>query len=171
MNMKLLTLRVLCFAIAVTAAGTAHAQTTRSVDVGVGYSFFRFTEAEGYNVPFGWLVSVAGPVGDGFSVAGEVAGNYDFEEGETLAVHTYQAGPRIGSNRNPNVRPFVQFLFGGATASGGGESDTRFAIEPGGGVDVPAGGRLALRMSVGFPMVFAEGETVNAFRFHAGIVF
>jgi hypothetical protein len=139
--------------------------------VGVGYSFFRFTEEEGFNMPAGWLASIAGRATDWMSVVGEVAGNYKSESGETLALHTFQGGVRILTRRNPNVTPWAQFLLGGGNLSGGGDSETEFSIEPAGGVDVPIRGRIAMRAGIGFPMFFPEGETVNAFRFHVGLVF
>ena len=124
-------------------------------------------------MPAGWLVSVAGRATRAISIVGEVAGNYKSEEGETLRLHTFQAGVRVLARQNPKATPWGQFLLGGANASGSccGNSETRFSIEPGGGVDVPVGGRAAMRFGVGFPMVFDEGETFNTFRVHVGLVF
>lgn len=165
--------RVACVVCACAMGTAAQAQTNRAVDVGVAYSFLRITEESGVNMPVGWLVSVAGRATNVVSIVGEVAGNYKSEEGETLRIHTFQAGVRFLARQNPNVTPWGQFLLGGANASGGccGESETKFSIEPGGGVDVPVGGRVAMRLGVGFPMVFVEGETFNTFRVQVGLVF
>ena len=166
---------LLFVACACAMSTTAQAQTSRAADVGVAYSFVRITEGDGVNLPVGWLVSVAGRTTNVISIVVEVAGNYKSEEGVTLRIHTFQAGVRLLARQNPKVTPWGQFLLGGTNASAGccGESmsETKFSIEPGFSVDVPIGGRAATRFGVGFPMVFAEGETGNLFRFHIGFVF
>ena len=62
-------------------------------------------------------------------------------------------------------------LAGAALAYCCGEMDAKFAIEPGGGADLPMGRRTALRVGVSFPIVFVEGETANLFRFQTAVVF
>jgi hypothetical protein len=147
----------------------------------VGYSLFRLTEGRNdTNFPAGWLVSGAGRVTSWMWIAGNVSGNYKtFSDGDTLWIHTYQGGPRVVFQTS-RARFFGQFLLGGLTAranEGGGNSasSTRFNIEPGGGVDISLTTRTALRVGVGFPMFFINEEdfheTINAFRFEAGMVF
>jgi hypothetical protein len=171
-EVMIMQLRPFCLGAALLfMAGSGFAQDTPVVDVGVGYSFLRINEGEGLNMPAGWLASIAGRTTNWLSVVGEIAGNYKSESGETFSVHTFQGGIRVLARQNPNVRPYGQFLLGGANASGGGGSDTEFSIEPGGGVDFPFGGQTAARVGIGFPMVVVEGDTLNTFRFHVGFVF
>ena len=151
-------------------AGIASAQATDTT-LGISYSFFRFLEGPDLNVPAGWLISFAKPIGRApIAVVGEAAGNYRREFGETFRVHTYQAGLRLLARTAPGVDPFAQFLAGGMSAGCCGESSTNFMIEPGVGVDFSMGRGLALRAGVSFPIAFVEGGAANALRLQAGVV-
>jgi hypothetical protein len=151
-------------------AGVASAQTTRPT-VGISYSFLRFLEDPGVNLPAGWLVSFAAPVGrSAISVVGEAAGNYRSEFGETLRVHTFQGGFRLSGRTAPGVDPFAQFLLGGMSAGCCGGSNTRFMIEPGFGVDLGMSRGLAFRAGISFPIAFADGGAINTLRLQAGVV-
>jgi hypothetical protein len=153
-----------------THARVASAQTT-DTSLGISYSFLRFLEGPDFNMPVGWLISFATPIDRSpIAVVGEVAGNYRSEFEQTLKVHTYQAGLRLLARTAPGVDPFAQFLAGGMSAGCCGESSTNFMIEPGVGVDFGMGRGMALRAGLSFPIVFAEGNTVNALRLQAGIV-
>ena len=153
-----------------TGAGVASAQTT-DASLGISYSFFRFLEGPDLNVPAGWLISFAKPIDRSpIAVVGEAAGNYRSEFGETLRVHTYQAGLRLLARTAPGVDPFAQFLIGGMSTGCCGESSTNFMIEPGVGVDFGMGRGLALRTGLSFPIAFVEGDGVKALRLQAGIV-
>jgi hypothetical protein len=153
-----------------THAGVASAQTT-DASLGISYSFFRSLEGPDFNLPFGWLLSFAKPIDRSpIAVVGEAAGNYRSEFGETLRIHTYQAGLRLLARTAPGVDPFAQFLVGGMTTSCCGESSTNFMIEPGVGVDFGIGGGIALRAGLSFPIAFVEGGAANALRLQAGVV-
>ena len=65
----------------------------------------------------------------------------------TAKLHTFLGGVRIASRANPAVAPFVQVLAGAANASVGGsgsgmvtvsvsDSETQFALQAGGGVNL-----------------------------------
>jgi hypothetical protein len=154
-----------------THAGVASAQNTTDTSLGISYSFLRFLEGPDLNVPAGWLISFAKPIARSpIAVVGEAAGNYRSEFGETLRVHTYQAGLRLLARTAPGVDPFAQFLAGGMTVGCCGESATNFMIEPGVGVDFGMGRGLALRAGVSFPIAFADGGAINALRLQAGVV-
>ena len=162
---------VLVAAVALLPARPAHAQSTPLGDVAVSYSFLRFVEGDGLNLSAGWLVSVSRRIGPVFSVVGEAAGNYRSDEGDWLMVHSFMGGVRASPRSRAGVRPFAQLLVGAAAASCCGESDTKPAVEPGGGLDVPIGERTAARIGVSFPFVFDEGDVTKLFRFQAGVVF
>ena len=56
--------------------GQSLAQATDTT-LGISYSFFRFLEGPDLNVPAGWLISFAKPIGRApIAVVGEAAGNY-----------------------------------------------------------------------------------------------
>jgi hypothetical protein len=139
-----------------------------------GYSFLRITEGDGLNMPAGWWFSLAGHTGSWASIVGEVAGNYKSESGDTLKLHTFMGGARVNSTRSGAVIVFGQFLVGGMNFSNG-DSETHLAIEPGAGIDVPLGDRIAVRAQVGFPMafmsIFDNRETFNTVRVSGGLSF
>lgn len=160
---------VLLLALTCFASRDASAQNTPPADLAVSYSFVRFLEGDGFNVPGGWLVSFSAGVAPLTAVVAEVAGNYRSEADDWLTLHTFMAGARVSGKGR--VRPFAQFLLGAARGAFAGDSETKFAIEPGGGVDVALGNRTAARIGVGFPIVYPGEGTFKMFRFQAGIVF
>jgi hypothetical protein len=165
--MLLIMALTVCFRVA-----PANAQTSTGGNVGLSYSFLRLLDEDDLNMPAGWLVSFAQPIGGSpVSIVGEAAGNYKTEFDETLRLHTFQGGVRVAARTNPNVTPFAQFLAGVMNINCGcGESKNYFAIEPGGGVDFRVSDRVAFRVGASFPMAFNEGETGNSFRFQTGVV-
>ena len=162
---------VLIIALGLVAAGPAAAQSN-GPNVAFGYSFVRLLDDADYNVPVGWVVSVGAPIkGSLLSVVGEFAGNYNREEGETLWLYTVQGGVRLSRPANASgVMPFGQILAGVMAVGCCGESDSAFALEPGGGVDVAVGRRLAVRVGASVPLVFSDGDTGHSLRLQAGIV-
>jgi opacity protein-like surface antigen len=51
------------------------------------------------------------------------------------------------------------------------DSATNFALEAGGGVNFGLTERTGIRFGVDYLRAFADDNDVNAFRFHAGVVF
>jgi hypothetical protein len=135
---------VMALACLATSARTAFAQSNDAT-LGLSYSFLRIVEGPDLNLPAGWLASFAAPIDrSAISLIGEVAGNYRSEFGETLRVHTFQAGLRLSGRTAPGVDPFVQFLLGGMSSGCCGESSTSFMIEPlrlHAGIVLPIGSR------------------------------
>ena len=149
--------------------------------------------------PLGWYVDVAGNLTRMFAVVGEVGGNYKHvEENATLFgttfnidvnvdVHTFMGGVRFNARQKPAFTPYVQALFGLAygtghlksqattpsagtvTAIDRSVSDSNFAFDAGGGVNVRLNDALAARVSAGYLRV-GGSDGGNAFRFGAGVV-
>jgi len=135
----------------------------------------------------GWYFDIAGNITPVIGVVGQVSGNYKtFEdeafEGEDfdLSIHTFMGGIRA-SSQGP-VRGFGQFLLGGARIHGsaGTESgsQTDFAIQLGGGVNVTGNAPVGLRIGLDWLKTFAkddsevtEGADINGVRFTIGVVF
>jgi hypothetical protein len=147
---------------------TAHAQSRGDGNVAVSYSFLGEPGDGGINVPAGWLASFSRDVKPLLSIVGEAGGNYLFDDGETLGLHTFQAGIRLAGSTAGRARPYAQVLAGVAVASCCGEVAARAVIEPGGGVDVPLGRRTALRLGVGVPLTSGSDATTLV-RIHTGI--
>jgi hypothetical protein len=162
---------VLCL-LASLPATVARAQDTATGDVAVSYSYLRFQEGDGYDVPAGWLLSASWRFAPLLSVVGQGSGNYRSEDDQWLMVHSYMGGLRVSSGSRAAIRPYAEFLAGAATGSCCGVgSETKFAIEPGGGVDFALATRTAVRLGVGFPMILADEDTTNLFRLQIGVVF
>jgi hypothetical protein len=168
----------------------ASAQERGGGDVAVGYNALHFFSEQGepsLTLPAGFFVSGGAHVGRNVMLVGEVADSTksvtDFGESATASILTYAVGVRIigsgdrGGRRGPRegVRPFVEFLIGGARASASLEGETlvtgdALAILPGAGVDFPVGRRTAVRVAGKFEL-FQNGGTDHAFRVDIGVAF
>ena len=96
----------------------------------------------------GWNASLTGNFKHVLGITGDFSGGYTSRR-TSSTVYTYTVGPVLTA-RLPVVQPFVHALFGGATISGGGESDTAFAMLLGGGLDI------GLRKGIGLRLVQAD---------------
>jgi opacity protein-like surface antigen len=157
-----------------------------------------FEEGDPQTLPLGWFADVSGNLNRVFSVVGEISGSYKtFEESFTeagvslnvtaeLNVHTFLGGVRFSARQNPKFVPFAQVLFGiargSATLEGQAtvagrtetitesESSSDFAVDIGGGVNVPLTERLGLRVGASYLRI-GGSDGGNAFRFGVGGVF
>ena len=93
----------------------------------------------------GWNASLTGNFKHVLGITGDFSGVYNSHR----SVYTYTFGPVLTA-RLPVVQPFVHALFGGATSSTGGATDTAFAMLVGGGLDV------GLRKGIGLRLVQAD---------------
>lgn len=108
----------------------------------------------------GWNASVTGNFKHVLGITGDFSGVYNSHRGNSSA-YTYTLGPVLTA-RLPVVQPFVHALFGGATISGAGVSDSAFTMFLGGGFDI------GLRKGIGLRLVQADwlmtqfrGQTQN----------
>lgn len=156
---------------------SVQAQTPQAEVFG-GYSYFRLNPgggASGENIPAGWHASVAGNINEWFGIAGDFSGHYKDIMGVDTNSHTFLFGPRFTVRDTGSFQPFAHVQFGGArlSASAGGisVSDTSFAMNFGGGVDVKIGDRLAWRAGqIDYLMTRFGGDSQHNFRFSTGIV-
>jgi hypothetical protein len=155
---------VTVFTLAIATAVPVQAQTT--ADFSGGY---QYTHDPGFNMPGGWYADVAVPVNSMWAVFGEINGAYK----NGVRQHVYGGGIRV-LGVAPSVRPFAQILFGGETISisnCSSCSETAFAMQFGGGVNIPMDARWGIRLGADYRPVFFEGDTENQFRFVIGVVF
>lgn len=94
---------------------------------------------------FGWQASVAGNVHRNVGFVADFGGQYKGLDGATLQAYEFLFGPRFNA-RSGQATGFVHTLFGGAHIRGGGESTSGFMMGFGGGVDINAGNRVAVRL-------------------------
>ena len=95
--------------------------------------------------PRGWQASIAGNVHRNVGLVADFGGQYKSLDGARLKAHEFLFGPRFNA-RSDQATGFFHVLFGGANVRGGGESETGFMMGVGGGVDVNATSRIAVRL-------------------------
>jgi hypothetical protein len=163
--------------VAIISVATPVLAQERAGDVAIGYSVLHDSDAE-ETFPMGWLFAGGVNLGSNVALVGEAGGNYKTVDvlgtDVNLRVHTFLGGIRV-QNHQPKVMPFGQVLVGlahmGVSALGEGDSANGFAVQPGGGVDIPLGSRMGARVQGDFRMIRSEGDTSNEFRIGVGLVF
>jgi hypothetical protein len=129
---------------------TAFAQemgTAPKAEIFGGYQYTRFDGGLNAN---GWNTSLTGNLNNWFGIAADFSGAYKSQNGASFSNYTYTFGPVVSLRRNESFTPFAHFLAGGSHASVsatgvGSASDSGFAMMFGGGVDVKATRRIAIR--------------------------
>jgi hypothetical protein len=183
---------VLTAVLVVAMAVPAFAQLAPAYDVSVGYSLLRdqdLAEQDLAESLHGWLASVGINFNRWLGVVGEVGGNYGTIDVEPpfvgiepfdvgLSVLSFMGGPRFASHASPSFTPYGQFLLGVVRGSvefmDESESESEFAIQPGGGIDLWLIPDIGIRVGADYRRIFIEdledGGGANEFRFHVGIV-
>jgi len=139
----------------------------QSVDVSVGYSYFRLGGG-GFNQN-GISGSVAYNLNDWVGVVGDFGGYHASPGGATLNTYTYLFGPRLTFRNPTKYHPFAQALLGGSRITDGGSSN-QLAYSIGGGVDISLLPHLALRPQVDYIGLNTSGSRTNCTRVSAGFV-
>ena len=172
MRAALATIAVLCL------AAPASAQEDHRFDLSGGYSRGLFVDFDVAQEFHGWMASGAGNITPWLGIVGEVGGNYEtFSLGEfdvEASFHSFMSGARFRVPSNRRVTPFGQLLVGTVRLDGsamGRESvETRFALQPGGGVDLWFTRTIGGRVGADYRRLFGNVDDPNGIRFHAGIV-
>lgn len=119
---------------------------TPKAEIFGGYQYTRFDGGVNAN---GWDTAVTGNLNHWFGIAADFSGAYKTQNGVSFNNYTYTFGPVVSYRHNETFTPFAHFLAGGfrASAAFGGlsGSDNGFAMMFGGGVDVKATRRVAVR--------------------------
>jgi len=151
--------------LAMCALATPAAAQGLKVDFSGGYQFHRIVaDGDGFNMPAGWGASVA--LGNAWVKAvGDVAGNYK----DGFDIHTFQGGVEFSGVQKRFV-PYVRALTGLAQLSGGGDSESAYVFTPEAGVKMFGNDHVGAQVSVGYPVMFKDGEHLKNLRFFAGIV-
>lgn len=111
-----------------------------------GYQYTRFDGGLNAN---GWNTALTGNLNHWFGVAADFSGAYKSQSGVSFNNYTYTFGPVVSLRHSETFTPFAHFLAGGfhsSAASGSlSGSGSGFAMMFGGGVDVKATQRVAVR--------------------------
>jgi hypothetical protein len=159
-------------------ASSSFAQDVPRFEIGAGASFLR--DPSNLN-RYGWLGSFGTNINRWFAVKGEVAGHYSKGSG---TVHSVLAGPQFNLRRDgARVTPWLHFLVGAQreeeffvfTGVGTGSSfiyRTRWAVQPGGGLDVSLNSKVSLRFGVDYVRAVRDRlRDSDYYRLHSGFVF
>lgn len=172
----------------------AGAQNTPKGELALGYSLLRFSTER--TTTHGWDAAIAANINSNLAVVFDFAGHYGsfdekflvFHEDDTIQTHSFLIGPRVFQTVHNRWMPFAQLLLGVARTNVDGsisvvgkqpfliDSDTRtgFAMTAGGGLDLIANPKVAIRLFQAeytvhhFPDVNGKSEGA---RIGAGIVF
>lgn len=121
---------------------------------------------------YGFQANAAFNFHKNLGIAADFGGHYKGVAGETIHAYEFLFGPQA-SLRTEKATVFGHALFGGANIGVSGGSDNGFAMGFGGGIDVNAGKRFAIRV-VQFdwiPTRFSGVWVNDNVRFGFGIVF
>ncbi|MBZ5725636.1 MAG: hypothetical protein LAP87_11640 [Acidobacteriia bacterium] len=111
-----------------------------------GFSVLSVGDINGSREQFpGWQGSVAGNFHRNFGIVADFGGHYKTIDGAKVNVFEYLFGPRF-SFRKDKATLFGEALLGGVRSSVEGESDNGVLMALGGGVDVKASNRVAIRV-------------------------
>src|SRR5215469_10662875 len=137
--------------------------TAPKAEIFGGYQYTRFDGGTNAN---GWNSAVTGNLNNWFGVAADFSGAYTTQSGISFHNYTYTFGPVLSYRHNETFTPFVHFLAGGfhGSASFSGVSGTTngFAMMFGGGLDVKATRRVALRaVQVDWLSLHSNGTSDN----------
>jgi hypothetical protein len=138
------------------------------VKVSLGYAYAKYLHEGLGSAPVGAYLSVSGNK----SVTLEFDGGYqrDSEEDVVLNTFTATAGPRF-AGRHGTAEPFFHLLGGLRHDRIEGSSNTSWGGMAGGGVDIKAGQRVAVRLGADFQIFWDQGENLRTLRLIAGLTF
>lgn len=178
---------VLAAAIGLLAAGSAaaQAQSTPAFDLGLAWSFLQDKQLD-ERFDRGGLVSLGITISQGSSLVGElsyhekdliVSPDAEAEAASGATIKT-SFGSLMGGFRfwgKGKSRVYIQVLAGGArTKLEAGPADvtteTKFALQPGAGIDLRMSNSVALRAGGDYRIIYAE-EHLKQWRGYAGLAF
>jgi hypothetical protein len=138
-----------------------------------GYQYTRFGGGRNAN---GWGTTLTGNLNRWFGLAADFSGAYNSRNGMSFNNYTYTFGPVVSLRRHENFTPFAHFLAGGfrGSNSAGGvfAAGDGGAFMLGGGVDVKATQRVALRaIQFDWLSLHDHGTSNNSARISTGILF
>jgi len=149
-------------------------RTAPKAEIFGGYQYTRFDGGTNAN---GWGTAATANFNNWFGVAADFGGAYKSQNGVSFSNYTYTFGPVVSWRHNPAFTPFAHFLAGGSRASASvgsaSASDSGFAMMFGGGVDVRATQRFAVRaLQLDWLSLHSNGASDNNnMRISTGLLF
>ncbi len=166
-------MRRLLLTVAGALALATSAAAEGPVQVSLGYSFVKYLETDAGSAPVGAFLALSGR--KNFTLELDLGWQRDSEEvfGESFTLNTFTAvaGPKVNFATGGAVRPFVHALGGLRYDTAEGESNTSWGGVAGGGVDIKAGEKVAVRLGADFQIFFESGENLKTLRLGVGLTF
>lgn len=142
----------------------------QSADASLGYSYFRLSSS-GVTINQNGVSGSFAVYHHWLGVAGDVGFYHGSPAGISLNTSSFLFGPRLMLKNPSKINPFVQGMVGGVHGSFSGASGTDLAFSAGVGVDLPIFPFFALRPQVDYVGIRDSGQTFNATRVSAAVVF
>ena len=167
--------KLLLVAVLGCASVPAFGQEPSRTDLFFGPSYLHTDDADQYGGAFALVRYVRGS----FGIVLDLSLHYGSSEGTDLRELNLGMGPRFAFNRAGSASFFVQALFGLRRDSESitvldvtiSDSQNRFGMAFGGGVDLRLSPRWAVRVQGDYLYAKSEGETVDGIRVSAGAVY
>jgi len=161
--------RGLLLTVAGALALAAPAAAEGPVQVSLGYSYVKYLETDAGSAPVGAFLALSGR--KNLTLELDLGWQRDSEEGVTLNTFTAVAGPKVNFATEGAVKPFLHVLGGLRHDSVDGMSNTSWGGFAGGGVDIKAGEKVAVRLGADFQIFFDQGENLKTLRLGVGLSF
>ena len=165
---------ILILGLVFVTAGPARAQRNDApaVEVAVGPSLLRNgATAPSFSLFGGWQAEASGNFSKHFGVTADFSGEYRSISGTRVSQYHYLFGPRFAV-RSSRATGFAHVLVGAGTLRAGGGSLNGLALGVGGGVDVNAGRRIAIRLvQADYLPTRVSNSWFHDFRLGLGVVF
>ena len=149
------------------------AQSVPKAEVFAGFSAVHINADQGnFRItPVGWQTSIAGNINKTFGLVGDFGGVYKTFSGTKLISHHFLGGVQL-NKRTEKATVFAHAMWGGVNFRLDG-SETDFEMGYGGGIDVHATNRIAVRL-IQFDWLPTRADSQwikNVTRYGFGIVF
>ena len=135
-----------------------------------GYAYLR-EEPDSNTYSKGWLVSGAGRLLGRWMAVGEVGGNYRKNAAEeTQRLHAFLGGVRYRIGGGSRMGTFVQGLAGVERFTEPGLTQSGFAFQPGGGLDLRLAGSFGARVQADYRIAKQDEFTFKEARISVSAV-
>ena len=174
MTPRILGLPLLALTLLALAPGRAEAQIDLlpRLTITGGYQYMLDKSWEGSEkLDKGWMAAVAYKIGEITSVVAEGSGSYGKVIGTNWTIERYGilGGVKFQVG-GEGPRPFVQFMGGLSRQAGDVGIVNGLALQPGGGVDLPFGERLSVRVFADYRLLREQGTRYNQYRVGGAVV-
>ncbi len=143
-------LSILIVVVMISCGGSLFAQDDfPRAEVFGGFSLLNTDMGRALSVPisfYGFQADIAFNLDDYFGVEADFGGQFKSEDDAKIHIYEYMFGPRVAL-RQEKTTLFLHVLWGGINVGGGSYSNSGFAIEFGGGLDLNMNDRFALRVA------------------------